>query len=421
MEAWDIVVVGGGAAGFFAALAAAEALPGARIVILERGGEPLAKVRISGGGRCNVTNACFDPGELVRHYPRGGQELRGAFTRFHPGDMMTWLQRRGVTLKTEADGRVFPASDRAETIVECLLTEAQRTGIELRTHVAVQNIRRLEPGGFELACGDGSRLQAGRVLLAAGGAAKRAIQMAESLGHTILPPVPSLFTFEVRDARLQNLAGVSVRQAKLDLYPGAATDGRRGKPFSEQGAAPGYPLGAERAGCSAPVCLGRPLAGRLQLPGASAGELAAGPDPGRSLFLAGDLKAHSLAPAGPGAFRGRGAFLAPVEINRCCFGCAGRADLGGLSKAILRRLALELCQAEFRITGKGAFKEEFVTCGGVCLKEVDFRTMQSRLAPGVYFAGELLDIDGLTGGFNFQSAWTTAWIAGRAMATSLSS
>ncbi|HNB54748.1 MAG TPA: aminoacetone oxidase family FAD-binding enzyme, partial [Anaerolineales bacterium] len=224
---FDIVVIGGGAAGFFGALTAAEERRAAeggtghskpKVLILERGHEPLAKVRISGGGRCNVTHACFDPAELVTYYPRGARELRGPFSRFQPKDTVAWFLRRGVKLKTESDGRMFPTSDSSETIIACFLREAERLGVEVRSQCAVQEIRRRRTGeGFVVEGAGFPRLTAEKILFAPGGGVASVYALLRGLGHTIVPPVSSLFTFKVQDARLEGLAGVSVADAEVTL------------------------------------------------------------------------------------------------------------------------------------------------------------------------------------------------------------
>ncbi len=213
----DVVIIGGGAAGYFAALICAEAAPGAKIVIFERAGSPLGKVRISGGGRCNVTHACYEPAKLVTFYPRGGKALRGPFTRFGPQHLSQWFVDRGVGLKTETDGRVFPLTDRSETIIACFEVEARRLGVELRLHAVVEAVRPV-PGGFEVSLDNEDTWRAKCVLLATGGARPGHL-IAQRLGHTIIEPVPSLFTFNITDPRLSGLAGLSVPDARLRLPP----------------------------------------------------------------------------------------------------------------------------------------------------------------------------------------------------------
>ncbi len=404
--AYDLAVIGGGPAGFFGALSAADAAPGLRIVILERGSQLLAKVRISGGGRCNVTHACFDPAELVTYYPRGSRELRGPFTRFQPGDTIEWFALRGVKLKIEADGRMFPVTDSSETVIDCLLAEAAKAGIEIRTRTRVDAIHP-EEDGFELKLGAAEALSARKVLIAAGGGNARAYELAAKLGHTIIPPVPSLFTFNIRDPRLADLAGISVPDARLAIQ-------------SPERIETSGPLLITHWGLSGPAALKLSAWGARAL--AEAGyrtDLTVNWVPvhhqGSAFELLKTVKQQtprqqvgSHPQAGlPARLWGRLTAAAGIPFEQ---------TWAETSHQALRALAGELTAGVYRIEGKGVFKEEFVTAGGVALKEVDFRTMESRIVPGVYFSGEYLDIDGLTGGFNFQSAWTTGWLAGQAAA-----
>ena len=403
-------MVGGGAAGFFAAIACKEADPAASVSILEGAAAPLNKVRISGGGRCNVTHDQPDPALLVRHYPRGARALRGPFTKFGPRQTVEWFERRGVTLKTEADGRMFPVTDDSGTIVECLTGAARAAGVELRTRAPVVGVEAAEDGsdaGFLVRLRDGTVLPADRVLLATGGA-PAGFRWAEGLGHAIEPPVPSLFTFNVDDARLKELAGVSVQHARVRV---------EGSKETHEG-----PLLVTHWGLSGPAVL-RASAWDARLLHARGYQavmtLSWRPDLNEEQVRERlrqakerDARKNVLA-SGP--------FELPQRLWRSLALHAGAVEgtrWADASKALLAALAQEVHAGRYDITGKGVFKEEFVTCGGVRLKEVDFATMQSRVRPGLYLAGEILDIDGITGGFNFQSAWTTGWLAGRAMAGS---
>jgi hypothetical protein len=411
-EIWDVVVVGGGPAGFFAAIRCAQLRPFYKILILEKSSQVLSKVRISGGGRCNVTHACYDPAELVNYYPRGSQELRGPFSYFQPADTTAWFEKHGVPLKTEPDGRIFPTSDSSESIVDCLVALADRLKIVVRTRQLVHSIERVaEQSVFEIGMEGDESLLARCVLLATGGA-RRAFQFAQSLGHTIQPAVPSLFTFTISDPRLDGLAGVSVEDVRLYL-PDAGIE--------QSGA-----LLVTHWGLSGPAVLklsawaARSLhAANYQtdllidwLPGFSSGEL-------QITFL--EKKSFSggqLVSARSFSDSMVNSQPMPLRLWRKLVYAAGigtRETWGNLSRKQLVSLANELTHSQFRISGKGVFKEEFVTCGGVNLKEVDFKTMQSRVCPGLYLAGEVLDIDAVTGGFNFQAAWTTGWLAGSAM------
>lgn len=420
MQSLRIVVIGGGAAGFFGAAICASAHPHAQVTLLEAGRQPLSKVRISGGGRCNVTHACFDPAVLVQNYPRGSKALRGAFTRFHAKDTVAWFESEGVKLKTESDGRMFPVTDNSETIVNCLVNAAEDAGVKFRLGTQVKSIEpqhsRLNceiedtsptPWAFEIELKTGEILRCDRILLATG-SNPQGYAIAKALGHTVEPPVPSLFTFNIPDPRLQDLAGVSVNNAQLRL-PEA------GKTLKEQAG----PLLITHWGLSGPAVLKLSAWGARflhdhhyrtpllvnWLPQYNQESL-------RQMLLA----VKSQLP------RRQVTTSCPVPIpKRLWESLVARVGIGGeerwaeVSKKALNQLVQELNQGEYSIKGKGVFKEEFVTCGGVSLKEVDFKTMESRFVPGLYFAGEILDIDGVTGGFNFQSAWTTGWLAGQAM------
>jgi len=414
-------VIGGGAAGFFGAVACATAHPHSQVTLLEAGRQPLSKVRISGGGRCNVTHACFDPVGLVQYYPRGGKALRGAFTRFQAKDTVAWFQSHGVQLKTEADGRMFPVTDSSETIVDCLFDAAEAAGVKIRTGTAVKSISRRFPlaasergeelkGGFKVALKNDEILECDRILLATG-SNPQGYRWAKDLGHTVEPPVPSLFTFNIPDPRLQDLAGVSVNDARLRLPDAPST-------LKEQTG----PLLITHWGLSGPAVLKLSAWGArfLQnqhyqtpllvnwLPQYNQESLAK-----MLLAVKSQLPRRQIATSCPVPIPKR---LWVSLVTHVGIGAEER--WAEVSKKALNQLVQELNQGRYLIKGKGVFKEEFVTCGGVSLKEVDFKTMESRLVPGLYFAGEILDIDGVTGGFNFQSAWTTAWLAGQAMGSS---
>lgn len=405
MPPLPLLILGGGAAGFFAAITAAEAQSAHKIILLEKSRQPLAKVRLSGGGRCNVTHACFDVAELVRAYPRGSRELRGPFTRFGPRETVAWFAQRGVPLKTEADGRMFPTTNLSETIVNCLLAAARSAGVELRTQVEVTRIERTA-AGFELSVRDGERLMGERLLLATG-SNKHGYEWAHALGHTIVPPVPSLFTFQIDDPRLRDLAGVSVSDAQLKLSaPGAKTETRG-------------PLLITHWGLSGPAT--------LKLSAWSARELHKQNYQAELLvnylpdFTPAQLQRELIELKAEHARRAvavQGPLSLPQRLWEKLTAAAGITAgqrWAAVTKRQLTALSGEVSQGRYAITGKGVFKDEFVTCGGVSLKEVNFKTMESRVCPGLHLAGEILDIDALTGGYNFQSAWTTGWLAGRAL------
>lgn len=417
-----VVVIGAGAAGLFGAIACAEAAPDLDIRIFEAGREPLTKVRISGGGRCNVTHACFDPALLVTHYPRGSKALRGAFSRFQPKHTVEWFQQRGVTLKTEADGRMFPTTDDSGTIVDCLLGEARRLGIQIQTRTPVRRIEH-RGDGFRVwlkqaeangptAGTEELALQADRILLTTG-SSPAGFRLAIALGHKIVPPVPSLFTFNIRDQALHDLAGVSVEPTELTLKI-------QGEKVLKQTG----PLLLTHWGLSGPAVLKLSAYGAVGLhrqryqaelqvnwlPSLSQSEIRAQllqtkQDQGKRLVLK----------------------YCPFPLPRRLWqylvlhrvGLHQHLTWANVAKGDLQNLMTELSRGSYRISGKGVFKEEFVTCGGIRLRDVAFKTLESRLCPGLHFAGEILDVDGITGGFNFQNAWTTGWLAGQAMAAGL--
>ncbi|HLO51659.1 MAG TPA: NAD(P)/FAD-dependent oxidoreductase [Kamptonema sp.] len=398
-----VVVVGGGAAGFFGAIASAINHPHTHITLLEAGRELLAKVRISGGGRCNVTHACFDPGVLVQNYPRGGKALRGAFTRFQPRDTVEWFSDRHVKLKTEPDGRIFPTTDDSATIVNCLIQTAKDAGIEIRIGAAVVSVKKLATD-FEIELKSGEKLKCDRVLLATG-SSPSGFKWAKNLGHTIQPPIPSLFTFNISDPRLQDLAGVSVGNVRVQL-PAAKLE--------QTG-----PILITHWGLSGPAVLKLSAWGarflhdnRYQTSLLINWLPQYNPEVLRQQLQAvrSQLPKRAIATSCPLPIPRRLWEHLTVHV-----GIDNEKRWSELSNKILNQLIQELNQGQYQIKGKGAFKEEFVTCGGVNLKEIDFKTMESRCCPGLYFAGEILDIDGITGGFNFQSAWTTGWLAGDAI------
>jgi predicted Rossmann fold flavoprotein len=408
MQSLRVVVIGGGAAGFFGAIAAAKSHPLTQVTLLEASRQLLAKVRISGGGRCNVTHACFDPAGLVQHYPRGGKALRGAFSRFQARDTLNWFAAHGVNLKTEADGRMFPTTDNSATIVDCLIRCSEAAGVEIRTGATVVSV--LRQSGFEISLKSGEILHCDRLLLATG-SSPLGYQIALQLGHQIEPPVPSLFTFNVVDNGLKDLAGVSVESVRLRLSVSGKTQ------LEQTG-----PLLITHWGLSGPAVLKLSAWGARVL---------------HDCHYQATLLINWLPQFNPEDLRQKLLLVksewsrkaistnCPVDLPRRLFSyLVSRVGIGtedrwaGLSNKTLNQLVQELTQGRYLIKGKGVFKEEFVTCGGVSLKQVNFKTMESRCCPSLYFAGEILDIDGVTGGFNFQSAWTTAWLAGQAMGNS---
>lgn len=399
-----LVVVGGGAAGFFCAIAAAKADPACDVLLLEKSPELLSKVTLSGGGRCNVTHHCFDVKQLVQNYPRGGRELIGPYHRFQPRDTVTWYESRGVPLKVEEDGRMFPVSDSSASIVNCLRGEAEKAGVRVVAHRGLRSFQPGAGGGFVLKLSDGTTADADRMLLATGGnKATAGYRLAASAGHTIEAPAPSLFSFNINDSSLHALAGISAPDTQV------SAPRQRLKQIG--------PLLITHWGLSGPAA--------LKLSAWGAREFAEcdysfdvvvawrrGPREALAVELAKMRNQH------PKRVVVGGGFDFP---NRLWEWFCQRAEIPAdrqwaqLGKTSEHRLLDEITACRLPVRGKSMYKDEFVTCGGVRLAEVDFRTMESKVCPGLYFAGELLDIDAVTGGFNFQAAWTTGWIAGHAM------
>ena len=405
-----VAVIGGGAAGYFGAIACAEQHENVEVTIFEGTRQPLYKVGISGGGRCNITHHCFEPEVLAKGYPRGSRELLGAFRRFQPRDTVAWFARRGATLKAEEDGRMFPVTDLSATIIDCLQKSAANAGVVVRTGARVVSVRRIDDmarSQIELEFKDGERLRFDRVLLATG-SSPQGYKFAEMLGHKIVPCVPSLFTFSIKDPWLTQLSGLSFPAVRLTLL----TEGK--KRLEQTG-----PVLITHWGLSGPAVLKLSAFGARQLFASryqadllvnwisdhDVNSLLAEFHAYREQHPKRVVMTGSLLPL-PRRFWERIVSLADVDKSVTWSHC---------TRAAMKQIATELTEGRFRIVGKGEFKDEFVTCGGVDLREVDFRTMESRICPGLFFAGEILDIDGITGGYNFQSAWTTGWIAGRSM------
>jgi predicted Rossmann fold flavoprotein len=392
-----LLVIGGGAAGFFAALAAKGANPHAQVVLLEKSAVLLAKVRVSGGGRCNVTHNCFDPKLLTQNYPRGNRELLGPFHRFQPRDTIAWFEARGVELKTEKDGRMFPITDSSQTIIDCLTREAHELGVEIRLKQKIEKIEKC-PGGFQVFLADQEPLFATALVLATG-SGKEGHAWAHALGHTIVEPVPSLFTFNIPNSPLAHLSGIAVDPVTVTL-PEAK--------LSQTG-----PLLITHFGLSGPAV--------LKLSAWAARELHAANyhAPVKLNWLTGhkeDELFETLRAAKQShpqqTLAGANPWRLPKNLWNTLIGQLAEHRLSTLADKQLRGLAHHLQNDTYTIEGKTTHKEEFVTCGGIALPEVDFKTLQSKICPGLYFAGEILDIDGVTGGFNFQNAWTTGYLAG---------
>ncbi|PJD96094.1 MAG: aminoacetone oxidase family FAD-binding enzyme [Parachlamydia sp.] len=404
MKKLNCVVIGGGAAGFFGAISCAAKNPEAHVFLLEKNRQILAKVRISGGGRCNVTHACFDPQELASHYPRGSKALLGPFYRFQPKDTIEWFEKRGVELKIEDDGRMFPITDSSQTIIDCLLAESRKLKVDLRLEAGIENIQK-SGEGFDLILSDGSELYADRLLIATG-SHPAAHQWALALGHSIVPPVPSLFTFTIPNFPLQELAGISVECAEASI--------------SETSLVQSGPLLITHWGFSGPAILKLSAWGaRILHQKAYQGTLSINWLPHltveklRQMLLQWkiDFPRKQISTDNPCGM--------PRQLWKALGAHAGiplEKKWANLDNLSLTKLLQVLRQDSYSIHGKSTYKQEFVTCGGVNLDEINFKTMESRVCKNLYFAGEVLDIDGVTGGFNFQSAWTTSWLAGQAMA-----
>lgn len=397
-----VAVIGGGAAGFFAAISAKHHHPAAEVVLVEKSDKLLAKVRISGGGRCNVTHACFNDKDLARHYPRGERFLRKAFEQWSVKDTIAWFERQGVALKAEADGRMFPVTDSSRTIIDALSGAALAAGVKVWMQCPV---RSLEPsdGGWDLHLAKGPE-RFDRVIVATGGTPKReGLHWLAELGHRVVDPVPSLFTFNLPKDPVRELMGVVAAPAQVRIA---------GTKLESTG-----PLLITHWGFSGPAVLRLSAWGARELAACgyrftvnvnwTGGEGEEGvreqlralreTQPGRKLKNTAPFKLPT---------RLWDHLLRKVEADP-------EATCGSLDRKALNRLVNTLVNDAYAAEGKTTFKEEFVTAGGVSLEDVDPRTLGSRVAPGLYFAGEVLDIDGITGGFNFQAAWTTGWIAGK--------
>lgn len=398
-----IIIIGGGAAGFFAAITAAEANPSADVSILERGKDVLQKVKISGGGRCNVTHACFLPSELVKNYPRGEKALLGPFMRFSARDTIDWFAQRGVKLKTEDDGRMFPTTNNSQTIVDSLERAAEVANVKILRGYRVEDLEQM--GNQWLVKTNRQSFTADKVLIAAG-SSTAVWDLLKKLGHTIIEPVPSLFTFNIKDKRIDGLAGLSVPLATIQV---------EGTKLKTQG-----PLLITHWGMSGPAILKLSAWGARHLHDAKyefnirinwTGQFNAEEvkieltDNFKTKYL---KKQIDKTPQYNISTRLWQRFLEAANIPETMIW----ADI---SKKQIQNLAEQLTQSTYEVKGKSTFKDEFVTAGGVKLDEVNFKTFESKRLLNLYFAGEILDIDAITGGFNFQAAWTGGWIAGEAM------
>ena len=402
MTSKDVIIVGGGAAGFFAAINIAEQNSNLKIAILERGKEGLTKVKVSGGGRCNVTHAEFIPQELVQNYPRGEKELLGPFHQFMTGDTIEWFEKRGVALKIEDDGRMFPVSNSSQTIVDCFLNEAEKHQVEVLYNHSVKSIEQVdEIFKIETSQGDFSS----KKILIATGSNPKIWNLLENLGHTISQPVPSLFTFNIKDERIQDIPGVVALNVEVKVL---------GTDLWSEG-----PLLITHWGLSAPSILKLSAFGALELAKRDykfSIEVNFIRRPYEDCLDTLKVLKHDLAKK---AVLKLTQFNLPKRLWHKLV-LASNMDIetrwADLNKAQLEALASQLTQAVFEVDGKSTFKEEFVTAGGVNLKEVNFKTFESKRIKNLYFAGEVINVDAVTGGFNFQNAWTGAYIAAQNIA-----
>ncbi len=395
----NIVIIGGGAAGFFAALSCKKHHPGFSISILEKSDKLLSKVKVSGGGRCNVTHACFENSRLAKFYPRGGKKLKKAFEQFSVKDTIQWFESRGVKLKTEEDGRMFPVTNNSQTIIDCLLNEANKLGIKIQKGISVSEIKK-EKNGFSFFA-DNQKHFADKIIIASGGSPKiEGFNWLKELEHTIMSPVPSLFTFNMPGEPIKKLMGVVANPVSVKI---------KGTELKSEGA-----LLITHWGMSGPVILKLSSFGARELNSMNykfevlVNWINKSEDEARN-FLKEELKSKKqIGNKNPFSLPNRlwNFLLEKNEIN-------AEVSWNQTPKKNLNKLINTLVNDLYKCEGKTTFKEEFVTCGGVSLDEVSFETMESKIVPGIYFAGEVLDVDAITGGFNFQNAWTTGFIAGK--------
>nr|WP_315145368.1 NAD(P)/FAD-dependent oxidoreductase [uncultured Flavobacterium sp.] len=398
---FDILIVGGGAAGFFTAINIVEKNRKLKVAILERGTEVLSKVRISGGGRCNVTHACFEPNELVKFYPRGEKELRGPFHQFCSGDTVEWFSNHGVELKIEDDGRMFPVSNSSQTIIDCFLAATQKLGITVLTGQSVQSI--FKKDNFWKIETQTENYITEKLILATGSNPK-IWEMLQTFGHAIVNPVPSLFTFNIKDSRIKELPGVSAQVSVKVKDTKLTSTG---------------PLLITHWGMSGPAIL------KLSAWGA---RILAEKNYQFTIFV-NWLNDFDTADAEKTLKELKQEHAKKAVSKKSSFELSNRlweslvlasnisveTKWADLSKIQLQNLANQLTNSSFQVNGKSTFKEEFVTAGGIDLKEINFKTMESKLHKNLYFAGEIMNIDAVTGGFNFQNAWTSGFILANAL------
>jgi predicted Rossmann fold flavoprotein len=406
-----LIVIGGGAAGFFCAVNAARLRPDLEVIMLEKSGKLLSKVRVSGGGRCNITHACFDITEMANRYPRGKNFVKKSFHGFFTSDTIQWFSERGVEIKTEADGRMFPVSNSSQSVIDCLMNEASIYGVDIRLNISVEGIERKGSSFIVNAKRGGitEKLETDFICIASGGFPKSQLyQWIRELGHSIAEPVPSLFTFNIPGNPLTSLMGISVEEAELKIP--VLKEKLRG------------PLLITHWGLSGPVV--------LKLSAWAARELA---DLQYEFDIAVNwvpkyhessmheyLSTYRVYQASS-RVRNKNPFSLPQRLWDFLLKASGIDNdprWGELQSALQNRLVKNLSAFELRVRGKTTFKEEFVTAGGIVLSEIEPSTMMSRLVPNIFFAGEVMDVDGITGGYNFQHAWTSGYLAAVAIAKS---
>lgn len=395
-ERKKIAVIGGGAAGFFAAINMAQKHPEYAVTIFEKSNQLLGKVKVSGGGRCNVTHSCFEPQELIKFYPRGGRELLNLFKVFQPKNTIEWFEKRGVPIKKESDGRMFPITNKSQTIIDCFTSEATKSGVIIKTGFGLTSMEK-QAEKWVLEFNREYQEQVDAVMIAAG-SSELIWELMRQLNHTIISPVPSLFTFHIKDKRIDGLMGLSVPNAVVQM---------KGREIKTTG-----PLLITHWGMSGPAVLKSSAWEAIYLHEKNyqaevlinfTGQLKE--EIRKQLTLLRDSEAKKLL----GTFA---QFGLPTRLWKqlCDNMNLSERKWAGLGNKDLDLIATELCAGVYTINGKTTFKEEFVTCGGISLEEVNMKTMESKLQSGLFFGGEVLNIDAVTGGFNFQAAWTTGWI-----------
>jgi predicted Rossmann fold flavoprotein len=424
---FDVIVLGGGAAGFYSAIHIVERNPKLKVAILERGKEVLTKVKVSGGGRCNVAHAEFDPKELTKNYPRGERELLGPFHTYCSGDTMAFFEKRGIPLNIEADGRMFPATNSSQTIIDCFIKETERLGIKVLKNSSIVGITPLDgkngTEGYPWAIKTIRNTYQAKKIVVATGSNPKIWELLRQMGHTIIAPVPSLFTFNIVDNRISGIQGISTNAA-IKILPSKVNNGKFKAALKK------YSVHTSDLESEGPLLIthwGMSGPGILRLSAWGAQLL-------HELNYKFTIKVNWL-PAyheegllrqlqqikeveGKKTILRTKAFELPKRLWGSLVKAAGISDTdkwADVSKMQLQDLAKQLTASQFRVDGKSTYKEEFVTAGGVDLKEINFKTYESKLFPNLYFAGEVINVDAITGGFNFQNAWTGAFIAAQAI------